>query len=340
MSSNPIRLKYLFKKYLDNSISRQELEEFWQLMSELSENDFVLQELQAQWQKEEDTHPTSHDELDKVFNRVQQKINKYETSYTGKVRTIGNRNSYIMVAASLLLCMALGWWLFTRTPAEKIAPESLAKVITVKVITLPDGTTVTLNKDSHLDYPATFSDSTREVTLTGEAFFDVKHDPGKPFMVHTGAFVTRVLGTAFNIRAYSKDSMLAVTVERGKVQVQRQDSKKALSILQAGDQLVIEKQTAIPHLAKVDAKKIIQWKDSDLQFDDIRFEEAALLIGSRYNVELKFSNEALHDCRFTVDLSGKTLDDILDILGDLTRSTWYRENDTTILIKGEGCKNL
>ncbi|MBO9562964.1 MAG: FecR domain-containing protein [Niastella sp.] len=339
MSSNPIRLKYLFKKYLDNTVSRQELEEFWQLMSELSENDFVLQELQEQWQKEEDTHPTSHDELDKVFNRVQQKIGKYETGYNRKVRTIGNRNSYIMVAASLLLCVALGWWLFTRTPIEKITPAALAKAVTVKVITLPDGTTVTLNKDSHLDYPATFSDSTREVTLTGEAFFDVKHDPGKPFMVHTGAFVTRVLGTAFNIRAYSKDSMLAVTVERGKVQVQRQNSKKALSILQAGDQLVIEKQTATPHLAKVDAKKIIQWKDSDLQFDDIRFEEAALLIGSRYNVELKFSNEALHNCRFTVDLSGKTLDDILDILGDLTRSTWYRENDTTILIKGEGCKN-
>lgn len=339
MSSNPIRLKYLFKKYLDNTISRQELEEFWQLMSELSENDFVLQELQAQWQKEEDAPPASHDELDKVFNRVQQKINKYETGYTRKVRTIGNKNSYIMVAASLLLCMALGWWLFTRTPAEKTIPASLAKAVNVKVITLPDGTTVTLNKDSHLDYPAAFGDSTREVALTGEAFFDVKHDPGKPFMVHTGAFVTRVLGTAFNIRAYSKDSLLAVTVERGKVQVQRQDSKKALSILQAGDQLVIEKQTNTPHLAKVDTKKIIQWKDSDLQFDDIRFEEAALLIGGRYNVQLNFSNEALHNCRFTVDLSGKALDDILDILGDLTRSTWYRENDTTILIKGEGCKN-
>lgn len=339
MSSNPIRLKYLFKKYLDNTISRQELEEFWQLMSELAENDFVLQELQEQWQKEEDTHPASHDELNKVFNRVQQKIGKYETGYTRKVRTIGNKNSYIMVAASLLLCIAFGWWYITQTPAESTAPASLAKVIAVKVITLPDGTTVTLNKDSHLDYPAAFNGSTREVTLTGEAFFDVKHDPGKPFMVHTGAFVTRVLGTAFNIRAYDKDSLLAVTVERGKVQVQREDNKKALSTLQAGDQLVIEKQTATPHLVKVDPKKIIQWKDSDLQFDDIRFEDAAILIASRYNVQLKFSNEDLNNCRFTVDVSGKSIDEILDILGDLTRSTWHKENDTTILVQGEGCKN-
>lgn len=339
MSSNPIRLKYLFKKYLDNTISRQELEEFWQLMSELSENDLVLQELQHLWQKEENAQPPGHDELDRVFGRVQQKIGKYETGYTSIRQRSVNRSLYIAAAASLLLCIALGWWYFAQSPAAKPAPALLAKEAGVKVITLPDGSSVTLNKDSYLDYPAVFNDSIREVSLTGEAYFDVKHDPGKPFMVRTGAFVTRVLGTAFNIRAYTKDSLLAVTVERGKVQVQRQDNKKALSVLVAGDQLVIDKQTATSTLAKADVKKILQWKDNDLLFDNSRFEEAALIIGRHFNMELKFSNEALHNCRFTADLSGKSINEILDILGDLTRSTWRRESDTIIWVEGEGCKN-
>lgn len=338
MSSNPIRLKHLFKKYLSNTISRQELEEFWQLMSELSENDLVLQELQDQWQKEEDSHNLGHGELNRVFGRVQQKISKYETGYTPIGRRAGNRSRYMAIAASLLLCIAVGWWHFSR-PGENPAAELLANPSAIKTLLLPDGSSVTLNQGSHLDYPPTFGDSSREVFLTGEGYFDIKHDPHKPFLVHTGAFVTRVLGTAFNIRAYTTDSMVAITVERGKVQVQRNGNKKALSILLPGDQLVIDKQSEIPRLAKADIKQVIQWKDNDLLFDNSRLEDAALIIARHFNVELKFGNKALHNCRFTADLSGKSIHEILDILGDLTRSTWRRENDTTIWIEGEGCNN-
>jgi len=339
MSSNPIRLKYLFKKYLDNTCSKQDLEEFWQLMSELSENDFVLQELQEQWQKEENAHPPGNGELDRVFERVQQKIDKYETGYSTKVHRIGNRSMYLAIAASLLLCIALGWWYFSNTTADKTMPPALAKESPLKVITLPDGTKVTLNHDSHLDYPAAFSDSSREVSLIGEAYFDVAHNPAKPFIVHTGAYVTRVLGTAFNIRAYTKDSLVAITVERGKVQVQRQDNKQSLSILLAGDQLVIDKQAGTPHLAKADVKLVTQWKSNDLLFDNIRYEEAAAILGRHFNLTLKFRNDDLRNCRFTVDFTGKSLEEILEVIGQLTRSTWTSEGNETIWLEGEGCKN-
>jgi ferric-dicitrate binding protein FerR (iron transport regulator) len=340
MSSNPIRLKYLFRKYLDNTCSRQELEEFWQLMSELSENDLVLQELQDQWHREENAHPTAHDELDRVFERVQQKIGKYETGYTAApVRRLGRRSLYIGVAASLLLCMALGWWYFSKQPVIQPPLTGHVKENPLRKIILPDGSVVTLNHDSHLDYPAAFSAASREVTLTGEAYFDIHHDPHKPFLVHTGAFVTRVLGTAFNIKAYSKDSQVAITVERGKVQVQRQDNQKSLSILVAGDQLIIDKQSEQRHQGKVDIKQVMQWKNNDLQFDNIRYEDAALLIGHHFNIELRFRNEALRNCRFTVDLTGKSLEEILEILGPLTRSSWTKENEQTIWLEGEGCAN-
>lgn len=339
MSSNPIRLKYLFKKYLDNTCSKQDLEEFWQLMSELSENDFVLQELQEQWQQEENAHPPGNGELDRVFERVQQKISKYETGYTTKLRRIGNRRIYFAIAASLLLCIALGWWYFSNPATDKTMSSALAKENPLRIIALPDGTTVTLNHDSHLDYPAAFGGSSREVSLTGEAYFDVKHDPARPFLVHTGAYITRVLGTAFNIRAYTNDSLVAITVERGKVQVQRQDNKQSLSILLPGDQLVIDKQAGTPHLAKADVKLVTQWKNNDLLFDNIRYEEAAVILGRHFNMTLKFRNDDLRNCRFTVDFTGKSLEEILEILGQLTRSTWTSEGNETIWLEGEGCKN-
>jgi ferric-dicitrate binding protein FerR (iron transport regulator) len=85
-----------------------------------------------------------------------------------------------------------------------------------QLINLPDGSKVVLNANSKLEYPPGFSNNTREVYLDGEAYFDIAHDPGKPFIVHTGSISTRVLGTAFNINAYRSQQFVEVTVTRVK----------------------------------------------------------------------------------------------------------------------------
>lgn len=340
MSSNPIRLQHLFQKYLDNTCSREELAEFWQLMSELSENDLVHQELQALWHKEANAGQPQQAELDRVFGRVQQRTGKYESAYPSPVRRMGRMTRIIAVAASFLLCMALGWWYFAGHRHQPVLAAGQLPANQRQSLTLPDGSVVVLNKNSRLDFPPAFGDSVREVTLTGEAYFDIRHDPSRPFLVHTGAYVTRVLGTAFNIRAYDSDSKVAITVERGKVRVQKSGDHHAMGVLVAGDQLVIDKPTATPHLARADVKLVMQWKSSDLVFDDIRFDEAAAIVGRQFNVSLVFDQEALRNCRFTVDVTGKSIEEILDILTQLTRSVWKRENDNTIRLEGEGCKNL
>lgn len=339
MSSNPIRLKYLFHKYLANNCSREELEEFWQLMSELSENDLVHQELQELWHQEEDVPAPAQEELDRVFARVQQRAEPYETSYQPKLRRIGPAIRYAMAAAAVLLCVAMGWWYLSGTSQQASAATGPIADNQRRTVTLPDGSVVILNRKSHLEYPPVFNDSVRSVQLTGEAFFDIQHDPSKPFIVHTGAYVTRVLGTAFNIRAYDRDSLVSITVERGKVQVQRSGEEKALSVLTAGDQLVIDKKTAAPSMARADVKLVTQWRTSDLVFDDQRFEEAADIISRQFNITLLFDQEALRNCRFTVDVTGKELDEMLDILTQLTRSTWSQLDEHTIRLEGEGCKN-
>lgn len=339
MSSNPIRLKYLFHKYLANICSREELEEFWQLMSELSENDLVRQELQELWHQEVEAPSPAQEELDRVFARVQQRAAPYENPYQPTIRRMGTNLRYSLVAASLFLCMALGWWYFSSSRHKPVVDVGQLADNQRRSITLPDGSVVILNRNSHLEYPLTFGDSVRSVHLTGEAFFDIQHDPSKPFIVHTGAYVTRVLGTAFNIRAYDRDSLVSITVERGKVQVQRSGEEKALSVLAAGDQLVIDKKTTAPHMSKADVKLVTQWRTSDLVFDDLRFEEAATIISRQFNMTLLFDQEALRNCRFTVDVTGKGLDEMLDILTQLTRSKWIQVDEHTIRLEGEGCKN-
>ena len=99
-----------------------------------------------------------------------------------------------------------------------------------KYILLPDSTQVWLNAGSTLDYPEHFDEATREVTLVGEAYFDVKHAAEHPFIIHTGQIQTTVLGTAFNINAYTDRSNIQVSVSRGKVKVSRGDQLIAMLV--------------------------------------------------------------------------------------------------------------
>jgi len=353
MSSNPIRLKALLQKYLDNACSRQELKEFWQLMSELSEEDRIGPELRDLWdagEKKTDparvTDPAGATDPDKLFGRLQQKMAEQEIDYSKILAGRPRRLVQFAVAASLLGCILLSWWLIvgrSRPPAPAPAYQWAAgRSAGHQVINLPDGTVVTLNHDSKLNYPASFNGKTREVYLDGEAFFNVKEDAGKVFLVHTGSLVTKVLGTSFNIKAYGGDENIAVTVTTGKVQVQRSDGKRPLGILLPGDQLLVGKHTDSVLLnvvlVKVDLQKVLDWKEEDLLFDNSTFDEAAVLIGNHYGVELRFKNEAIRNCRFTGNFNNDSLGHVMNIIGELTQTKWARGQDNLIWIEGEGCK--
>src|SRR5207248_3097180 len=87
-------------------------------------------------------------------------------------------------------------------------------------IVLPDSSTVVLHAGSRLLFPEAFSVNTREVTLVGEAYFDIVHREAQPFIIHTGQLKTTVLGTAFNIRAYDSSQEVMVSVTKGRVRVE------------------------------------------------------------------------------------------------------------------------
>src|SRR5688572_8298430 len=102
---------------------------------------------------------------------------------------------------------------------------------------LPDGSTVLLNEGSKLEYPITFSGDTREVFLQGEGYFDIQHNPSKPFVVKTANVTTTVLGTAFNVKAFPSEKHITVTVTRGKVKVSKDE--KVLGVITHDQQITI-----------------------------------------------------------------------------------------------------
>lgn len=341
MSSNPLRLKFLFNKYIHNECSREELQEFWHLMSELSENDVVSDEIKRYWDTRiEDEWNDDDINSNKAYDKVLQRAE--ENDMGARILPFYQRKwpRNLAIAASVLAAFVLLFFLYREKSAEK----QLAKVTTHsrgshphQVINLPDGTKVTLNGDSRLEYPPVFNAQVREVSLIGEAFFDVATDSQKPFLVHTGSIVTTVLGTSFNIKAFPEEEDIAVTVISGKVQVM--ENKKVLGVLAKDDQIVVNTVSHSVQQVKAQVSEVMQWKREDLVFEDISWERAAIIIANRYGVSIKFEQEAMRNCRFSgTFLSDNDLEQVLDVICTLTGATWSKEDDGKVVnIKGAGC---
>lgn len=167
-----------------------------------------------------------------------------------------------------------------------------------RIIFLPDGSKVMLSAGSKLNYPSSFDGmDKREVFLDGEAFFDVRHNPAKTFVVHTGNLATAVLGTAFNIKAINGEKDIVVTVKRGKVRVS--DKNKVLGVITPNQQITYDKKKIISVVTTVSNENYLNWQDKDLFIDNLTISEAAKLMEERYNVQIFISDPEVKSLRFT-----------------------------------------
>jgi transmembrane sensor len=219
-----------------------------------------------------------------------------------------------------------------KDPVGKVGALSWETSENKKVIHLPDGSMVILNKHSLLQY---WVSGAREVVLNGEAYFDIVRRPDQAFLVHTGKIVTRVLGTAFNIKAYAADGSIEVTVDHGRVQVLKGES--SMGMLSDKQQMRFDVGTEVYHAEKVSLKTVMAWKPAEISFDDITMEEAARQIGERFKVGFDFANPALKQCRITATFYMEDdLDQIMTVICGVNQSKFVIEGNT-VKIDGKGC---
>ena len=167
-----------------------------------------------------------------------------------------------------------------------------------RVIFLPDGSTVFLSPGSRLNYPSTFDGlKKREVYLQGQAYFDIKHNATRPFVVHTGKVETTVLGTAFNIKAKQDEKDITVTVTRGKVRVS--DPHKTLGVITPQQQIRYNTEKETATLSRVKNNSFLDWKNQDLFIDNLTLTEAAKLLEEQYKIKIIIKDSSIMEQRFT-----------------------------------------
>ena len=179
---------------------------------------------------------------------------------------------------------------------------------------LSDNTHIWLNSGTKLTYPAQFNGETRDVELSGEAYFDVAHNPENPFHVKTTNLTVKVLGTSFNVEAYQHANDVNVTLVEGKVNLQ-DNVGKVLTELLPGENANLDLSKKKINISKVDTEFYTSWKEGYLVFKDETLEEIAKKFERWYNVKVVFEDEEIKKIKYTgTILKSKPIDQIFDIL--------------------------
>lgn len=346
----------LLKKYLEENCSSREesivLEWYQNLINE-SRLELTNEEKQA------------------IESKIWAKVHLGINNHPGKTRkapvlTFNPEFIYrVAVAACFVLLAGMGWYWFPKSPSllpqmpEQAAinpiPTNYSWVSNEdgyeKNVSLSDGSVITLQPESTLYYPSAFTGNTREVYLTGNAFFKIFRNPAKHFIVHTGGLLTEVLGTSFNITHDTKTNKIEVAVVTGKVSVYEQSkmdnvaaNPKPNGVILTPNQKVTYNSSNnqfITSLVEYPKPLVSTTQPTTDSIGRFVFEEVPLSkvlneLAEVYGININTEPKNLDNCHFTGDITKQDLYKKLDIICQSTRSS-YEVRGTVIIIKGKGC---
>ena len=238
---------------------------------------------------------------------------------------------FLRIAASVLVLLALGYLLknfvLDTRQLEMVAAEE------VQNLQLADGSSITLNKASVLTYPSKFNADRRVVTLRGEAFFEVEHNPERPFVVQAAETTIEVLGTSFNVAM--DGGSVEVTVETGKV---RFSAGAEETILSAGQRAVYARTVGIGEASgQEDVAGADQyWRTRRLSFAGHSLAQVVASLEKAFEVDIQLENRALANCSLTVTFEDDSLENMLDVIA-LTLELEVNRKGNIIVLSGKGC---
>jgi transmembrane sensor len=318
------RLRYLFKRYVENTCSKKELEEFFSYIHR-SEQEIQLRQLIKKVYnelKEDASFSTFVDENGRLVLTETQWLSSPVAENKIKRPALFSK---LLVAVSIIIVAGTIWIIKERGVPRNEQPSlsSLTKKETdrseSKYLLLEDSTKVWLNAASSLEFPDEFDKNKREVFLSGEAFFDVKHADKIPFVIHTGNVSTTVLGTAFNIKAYPGQKNITVSVSRGKVKVTREDGWE--TTLVKGQQVRVGENKKELAEKNISVSEVAAWQQGDVVFDDELLADIVADMQRIYNASIRLEDPSLSGLKISTSFRKEIgLEQALQVLCRLTDS--------------------
>ncbi len=315
--------------YFQGEISPEDQHKLKKWLGEDEAHPVILEQMEKYWRQGELRFP---EQKDRVFNRIKTTAAELPAAQEKEVRVL-NFRAILKYAAAIVIASLLSIYLYnsfgpstdTRTVNYIEKSTEPGQRITTR---LADGTAVKLNSDSRIVSPETFSGNTREVTLEGEAFFEVIPDPDKPFIVHFGDNQVRVVGTSFNVRAYEDAVENTVAVKTGKVSVKEGQEEVNLT----PHEVVVLNGSPLSVIKIEDPGMYFGWVDNQLAFDKVTLEEAMEAISKWYGMEYEIQAREIADSPYTAKHKDPTLRVVMESLS-FAYGLKYEINENKIIIK-------
>ena len=370
----------LLTNELCDQLTAAEREELSSLLQENQEYRDQRELLKEYWEKDKGEYEANTAMFKKVIEKI--KISHPDTSHPNTDHPDADRpdadltpaeltpprrisrGAWYSAAAAVLLTIGASTYFFHSSKShikETAALHWLQKTThpTKKdQLTLSDGTIITLNSATTIKYPEHFGDSTREIYLEGEAYFDVSKDPLHPFIIHTDKMNIRVLGTSFNVKSYGNEPLGEASLINGSIEVTLNDRPSDRIILKPKEKLIVQNNGAIkkrinPDPSALDAAAhkttrysltnltyfpntagtVVEtsWVENKLVFSEKDFIDLSGQLERWYGVHIQFENERVKHYNFTGFFEKETLPEALDALKMIEQFN-YKIADSTVYI--------
>lgn len=282
---------------------------------------------------------------------------------SGFFNSLFSKRRLIIVTLLAFIMLITTLYLFTqkndtKLPAEQVISSVVTKNGNRTKIVLPDGSQVWLNAGSNLDYNnSVFNKDLREVTLNGEAYFDVTKNADKPFIIHTKKMDVKVIGTVFNVRSYNDEKTAEASLIRGSIEVTLKDRKDQKIVLKPNEKISIptqEAETALSRPGKTPTVKNtrsipqiivkelkpnpvynlipeIAWTQNKLFFENESLENIAPMMEKWFGKKVMIANESLKNIHYTGNFENETLEEVLSYL-KLSKSFNFRLGNDNVVI--------
>lgn len=328
----------LITRYLagDSDANEQDAVRSW--LDNSAENRRSFRQLERLWQESGRIvpHEEANVDVDLAWSRFRERVNSNGNSTKPMMQSPETPVRRLMyyatrIAAVLVLGIA-GYAAFNQYSTSTVEFAAAEETLVNK---LSDGSVVSLNARSALSHPRKFKGDRRQVSLQGEAFFEVEPDEVKPFVVKVeGASIT-VLGTSFYVKAYDSLNVVEVGVEEGRVKLSS-DVSGGEVLLSAGESISIDKTTGeiLPH-KKFNPNKLF-WKSKTLIFSNEPLAEVFAMLEQLYGVDIEVENGEILNCRLSAKFRKENIETILEVISasfDLKTS----EQQEHFVITGGGC---
>ncbi|MCF2489255.1 FecR family protein [Dyadobacter sp. CY347] len=262
------------------------------------------------------------------------------------------RRSWLQVAAVLLLTMGFGGYYYKRhsqPPYNAVLAQSGSRIIeivntneAVKLVTLPDGSSVILKKAAKISYPASFATDKREVVMLGEAFFEVQKNPEQPFFIYAGEMLTQVTGTSFSIKANAADKQVQLVVKTGVVDISviraGNEAGNRHVILNPNQLVTLDRNSS--QLAKKDVDEPVliglPIESQYFKFKKTPVKDVFLALEQAYGVHIHFDKQVTSRCNITAKLGDEPIREKMQMICEVIGAK-FEMQDNAIAVFSNGC---